>query len=172
MNASAPDPRKTGNLRHRIGSGLVTLVVCAVHASSLVPQQKSAEVELLALHQNDRRAHFARDVETLLATIPPEFISVRDGDIRRQSQDELRKRFTEYFRGVEFTAWDDLEPPIVHVSSDGHMGWMIVRVKISINRSDAAGKQTTENTVMAWMSAYEKHEGKWQHIANVTTVEP
>jgi hypothetical protein len=52
------------------------------------------------------------------------------------------------------------------------MGWMIVRVKISINRSDAAGKQTTENTVMAWMSAYEKHEGKWQHIANVTTVEP
>jgi Domain of unknown function (DUF4440) len=172
MNASTRDPQKTGNLRHQIGSGLVTLVFCAAHASSLVPQQKSGEAELLALHQNDRRAHFAHDVEALLASHSPEFISVRDGNIRRRSQDELRKRFTEYFRGAEFTAWDDLEPPIVHVSPDGQMGWMIVRVKISISRSDATGKRTSENVVMAWMSAYEKHEGQWQHIASVTTVEP
>ena len=52
------------------------------------------------------------------------------------------------------------------------MGWMIVRVKIAINRSDSTGKRTTENVVMAWMSAYEKHDGKWQHMANATTVEP
>jgi hypothetical protein len=172
MTASPSHPRKTADLRHRIGSSLVALVFCAAHASSLVPQQKSSEAELLALHQSDRRAHFARDVEALLADAPPEFVFVRDGNIRRQTQDELRKRFTEYFRGSEFTAWDDLEPPIIHVSPDGQMGWMIVRLRIAINRSDATGKQTTEIAVMAWMSAYEKHDGKWQHVANATTVEP
>jgi hypothetical protein len=172
MKPRTPDPRNTGNLRHRIGSSLVTLAFCAAHASSLVPQQKSGEVELLALHQSDRHAHVTHDVEALLATLPPEFISVRDGDIRRQSQGELRQRFAEYFPGAEFTAWDDIESPIVHVSPDNQMGWMIVRVKIAINRSDAVGKQSTENVVMAWMSAYEKHEGKWQHVANATTIEP
>ncbi|MGA7918712.1 MAG: hypothetical protein WCA38_03500 [Candidatus Acidiferrales bacterium] len=73
--------------------------------------------------------------------------------------------------GAEFTAWDDLEPPIVHVSPDGQMGWMIVRMKIAVNRADASGKKTTESTVMVWMSTYEKHDGKWQHVTNASTVE-
>jgi Domain of unknown function (DUF4440) len=172
MKASAVVSPNSRKLSHRIGSSLVTIAFCAAHASSLVPQQKSGEAELLELHQSDRRAHFAHDVEALLATLPPEFIFVRDGNCRRQSQEELRKRFSEYFRGADFTAWDDLQPPIVHVSPDGQMGWMIVRVKIAINRSDVTGKRATENAVMAWMSAYEKHEGKWQQVANATTVEP
>ncbi len=172
MRASTPDSPQTEKLSHRIGLSLVAIIFCAAHAPSLIPEQKSAEAELLALHQSDRRAHVTHDVEGLLATFPPEFISVRDGNIRRQPQDELRKRFTEYFRGAKFTAWEDLEPPVVHVSPDGQMGWMIARVKIAINRSDAAGQPSTENVVMAWMSAYEKHEGKWQHVANATTIEP
>lgn len=83
----------------------------------------------------------------------------------------MRQRFTQYFQGAEFTAWDDLEPPIVHVSPDGQMGWMIVRMKIAMNRADASGRKTTESTVMAWMSTYEKHDGKWQHVTNASTVE-
>jgi len=172
MKASASNPPKTIKLGHRIGLSIVAIIFCVGHASSQVPKQQSPEAELLALHQGDRRAHFAHDVDALLATAPPEFISVRDGNVRSQSKDELRKRFTEYFGGAEFTSWDDLEPPIVHISPDGRMGWMIVRVKIAINRSDSTGKRTTENVVMAWMSAYEKHDGKWQHMANATTVEP
>lgn len=132
----------------------------------------AAKAELLALHQADRRAHFQHDVDALLAALPPEFIFVREGEIQQQSQDDLRKRFTHYFQGAEFTAWDDLEPPIIHVSSDGQMGWMVVRLKIAIERTDASGKKTSETTVMAWMSAYEKREGQWQHVANATTVEP
>ena len=44
--------------------------------------------ELLALHQADRRAHFQHDVDALLATLPPEFIFVREGQIQQQTQDE------------------------------------------------------------------------------------
>ena len=134
----------------------------------------AAKAELLALHQADRRAHFARDVDALVATLPPEFkfTFVRDGRIETQSKDNLRRRFTEYFRGAEFSAWDDLEPPIVRISPDGQMGCMIVRVKIAYTKTDAAGKKQSEQTVMAWMSAYEKRDGKWLHVANTTTVEP
>lgn len=123
------------------------------------------------MHREARQAHFGDDLNALLSTVPAEFIYVRDGRIETQSQEERRKRFTQYFQGAQFTAWDDLEPPIVHVSPDGQMGWMVVRVKFAINRTDASGKKTKESTVMAWMSAYEKHEGRWQHVANATTLE-
>jgi hypothetical protein len=134
----------------------------------------TAKAELLAMHQADRRAHFHRDVDALVGSLPPDFrlISVRDGKIQTQSPDDLRKRFTQYFRGAEFSAWDDLEPPIIHVSPDRQMGWMVVRVKIAYSKTDAAGKITQEHSVIAWMSAYEKHEGEWLHVANASTFEP
>lgn len=133
---------------------------------------EAAKAGLLALHQADRHAHFSHDVGALLANAPPEFIYVRDGKVERQSREELRQQFEEYFRGAEFSAWDDLEPPIIRVSADGQMGWMIVRVRIAYTQTDSAGKKTAEQSVMAWMSTYEKRDGKWLGVANITTVEP
>jgi len=133
---------------------------------------ETAKAELLALHQADRRAHFHHDVDALVASLPSEFIYVRDGKIQRQTKEDLRKRFTEYFQGAEFSAWDDLEPPIIHASPDGQMGWMVVRVKVAYSKTDAAGKRTQEQSVIAWMSVYEKREGKWVHVANASTFEP
>src|SRR5271154_182590 len=108
-------------------------------------QSASPEAELLAMHQADRRAHFARGVDALLATLPPTFIMARDGKIERFTQAEMRQRFREYFQGATFVAWDDLESPIVHISPDGNMGWMAVRLTIAIDRTGAAGKKTREN---------------------------
>jgi hypothetical protein len=134
--------------------------------------ESSAQTELLALHQADRRAHFTRDAEALVAALPEKFIYVRDGKITTQSKDDARRKFEDYFRGAEFSSWDDLEPPVVRVSSDGTTGWMIVRVKVALTKTDAAGKRTPEQFVAAWMSAYEKRDGKWFHVANTSTFEP
>jgi hypothetical protein len=131
---------------------------------------ESAQAELLALHQADRRAHFSYDVNALVGSLPPELIYVRDGKIERQTQDAMRKGLTEYFARAEFTAWDDLEPPIIRVSPDGRMGWMVVRMKLAYTETDSAGKKTPVETVMAWMSAYEKRDGKWLQVANTTNV--
>jgi hypothetical protein len=132
----------------------------------------TAKAELLALHQADRQAHFDHNVDALLAAFPTEFIYLREGDIQRQSKEDMRQRFTEYFQGAEFTAWDDLEPPIIHVSPDGKMAWMIVRMKVAYTKTDSSGKKTEQNAVLAWLSCYEKHDGKWLHTANVTTAAP
>jgi hypothetical protein len=154
---------------------LVVIIVAGLFclSSAAGPQgPDAAKAELIALHRADRRAHFEHDLDALLATVPPEFIFVRDGKVLGQSREDLRARFTHYFQGAEFTACDDLEPPIVHVSRDGEMGWMVVRVKIALDRTDASGKKTNDTTIMAWRSVYEKRDGKWQHVANATTVEP
>lgn len=149
------------------------LCIASSHQPAHVDTDR-AKVELLAIHEADRRAHFHRDVDALVATLPPDFrfVSVRDGKVLAQSPDDLRKRFEGYFQGAEFSAWDDLESPIIHVSPDGQMGWMVVRVKIAYSKTDTAGQKTQEQSVIAWMSAYEKHEGKWFHVANASTFEP
>ena len=153
--------------------GVLAGLLCIAPVPPLIhADADTAKADLLALHQADRRAHFHHDVSALLATVPTEFIYVRDGRVQAQTKEDLRKRFTEYFQGAEFTAWDDLEPPIVHASGDGQMGWMVVRVKIAYSKTDTAGKKTLEQSVIAWMSVYEKHEGKWLHVANTSTFEP
>jgi hypothetical protein len=123
------------------------------------------EAELLALHQADRRAHFAHDVNALLAHTAARVVDVRKGKITVLSRDDLGNRFAEYFRRADFSAWDDVQPPIVHVSSDGRTGWMIVRVRISYTDTEPAGKKTMHDETMAWMSAYEKQNGVWMMTA-------
>ena len=131
--------------------------------------KQKAEAELLQVHQEDRRAHFQRDVKALLAHVGPQLIDVRDGKIHVMSLGEVRAKFTDYFSKTEFSAWDDVEPPIIHASDDGRMGWMIVRVHIAYTQVDPSGNKTRSDSTMAWMSAYEKRNGVWIMTAVTST---
>lgn len=125
--------------------------------------------EVLAVHQADRRANFNHDIEDLVARAAPETLDVRDGQINRMTREDVRKRFTEYFWSAEFSAWDDVEPPVVRVSPDGRMAWMIVRVRISYTETEASGKKKPVQSIDAWMAAYEKQAGKWVMVAVTST---
>jgi hypothetical protein len=156
-------------------AGLFCLSSAPAHSPSAnrdADESGNARAELLAIHQAARRAHFNRDVDFIVAGMGSEFTTVREGAIRVMSREDVRKQFTEYFRGADFSAWDDLEPPIIRISPDGKMGWMIARVRIAYTKTDAGSATSKEDTVMAWMSAYEKHEGKWLLVANATTSKP
>jgi hypothetical protein len=133
--------------------------------------QKQAEAELLALHQQDRRAHLTRDVDLLLQHSGPELIDVRDGNVAVLSRDTLSARFTDYFHRATFSAWEDVVPPIVRASEDGSMGWMIVRVHIAYIELGPSGPPLKHDETMAWMSTYRKSSGKWIHTAVTSTTE-
>jgi len=148
-------------------------VVLAAGASGYA-QSKPVEkekAELLKLHQQDRRAHFQTDVDLLLAHHPEEFVSVRSGKINRPKKADTRKVFTESFKGATYSEWDDLEPPIIRVSNDGSLGWIIVRLKVRRMKKDAAGAEKEEKFVYAGIMTYEKRDGRWVKVANVSTFE-
>ena len=162
-----------------VGAALLAGLFCLSSAPAHSPaanreadESASAKAELLAVHQAARRAHFNRDIDFIVSGMGTEFTTVHEGTIRVMSREDVRKQFTEYFRGTEFSAWDDLEPPIIQISPDGKMGWMIARVRIAYTKTDAGGATSKEDTVMAWMSAYEKRDGKWLLVANATTSKP
>ncbi len=152
---------------------LILLVVCAAVASA----QPSADLEkekaeLLRLHKSDREAHLKTDVDALLENSSEEMISVSRGKISRSSTADARKMFTGYFRDAKYYEWDDVEEPIVRVSRDGSMAWMITRTRVRRVQKKADGAEQEEKFVYAGIMTYEKRDGRWVRVANVSTFEP
>ena len=154
-------------------SSSIVLVLALALASAPTPQTVDLEkekAEILRLHELDRAAHLSDSAADLVSRLAPELISVTEGKIIRQSREENRKLFEEYFRGSKHTAWDDLEPPVIRVSPDGQMAWAIYRVHSRYEQTKDGKKEISE-FVAAWMSAYEKRDGKWEMTAVASTFE-
>jgi hypothetical protein len=142
--------------------------VCAGAQPS--PNLEKEKAELLRLHKSDREAHFKTDVDLLLENAPEEFISVSRGKISRSSKEDARKMFTGYFRDAKYYEWDDVEEPIIRISNDASMAWMITRTRIRRVQKNASGEKE-EKAVYAGIMTYEKRDGRWVRVANVSTFE-
>jgi len=142
----------------------------ATVGSKADPEKEKAE--LLRLHRAHREAHFKTDANLLLARSPEVSISVSRGKVNRSRREQVRKQFEEYFRGATYYEWDDLEEPIVSVSGDASMAWMITRIKVRRVQRDAAGAEREEKFVYAGLTTYEKRGGQWVRVANASTFEP
>lgn len=121
---------------------------------------------LLELHANIRRAHFETDVDALVAHDADEWINVREAAIIRRRKDEMVALFRDYFAGATYLEWDDVEPPIVSVSNDGSMGWMIIHVRV---RRTQEGRE--QRFTYAGIETYEKRDGRWLKVVDAGTFE-
>jgi len=128
--------------------------------------------ELLELHRKDRRAHFENNAQLALSDqVEDGFIYVRNGAIARRKKSDFQKNVEGYFKNAKYYEWDDLEPPIVRISNDGSMAWMIVRVRVRRTQPNPSGKDVEERFIYAGITTYEKRDGKWLKVANVSTFE-
>src|SRR5438045_7942898 len=151
---------------------LLLFIACAASASTEPSADLEKEkAELLRLHKSDREAHFKTDVDALLANSPEEFISVGRGKINRSSKDDARKMFTGYFRDAKYYEWDDVEEPIIRISNDASMAWMITRTRVRRVQKKAVGAEREEKFVSAGMMTYEKRDGRWVRVVNVLSLE-
>jgi hypothetical protein len=154
------------------------LLMLLMPVPALLAQERSSvdlereKAELLKVHRADREAHFRTDVALLLERNQDEFIYVGEGKIHRTKKSDSRKQFEEYFRDAKYSEWDDLEPPIISVSKDASMAWMIVRIRVKRTQKDASGVERESKFIYAGIMTYEKQGGKWMRVANVSTFEP
>ncbi len=132
---------------------------------------ETAKQELLALHATHRAAHFATDPAALLAAQAEPFITVANGAIHEVTREASLQRFTDYFAGATYHEWDDLQPPIVHVSQDATMAWMITRIQVRRTQTDADGNAQQQAFIYAGIMTYERRDGSWVQTANVSTFE-
>jgi hypothetical protein len=83
----------------------------------------------------------------------------------------MKASFDDYFKNAKYYEWDDLEPPIVRISDDASMAWMIARTKVRRTQKLATGEEKERAFVYAGIMTYEKRQGKWVRVANVSTFE-
>ena len=153
---------------------VLILVFCVL--SFVAGCDKTADVEaekiaLLRIHLIDIHAHLENDVPALMETIPGDFIYVGDGQITRQSRNEIRDFFTGYLDGTEYEKYEDLQVPHAEVSADGTMGWVISQMTATRTEPDGEGGTRSRSFIYAGIMTYEKSGGKWMKVANVSTFE-
>jgi hypothetical protein len=151
---------------------LAISVLLASCATTNTAPSRDPRAELLALHAEVMRAHRESNADLLLRSEAPESVSANRGEITQPTLDERRARFQQYLGMTRFTEYVDLVSPIVRVSNDGSLGWVIVQVR-------GAGVQTTQDGGFkplafesAWIELYERRGGSWYRVGNVSNFRP
>lgn len=149
------------------------VTVGGVPESAFVPPAPSRETErqaLLALHREVLDGHLASDARWL-ASEPEDYVVANRGEITRPSLEERRKRFGSYLGATRFVSYRDLVPTVVNVSRDGTLGWVICQVGAEGTQS-SDGKEEPLSFVSAWIELYEKRDGAWRRVGNVSNFRP
>jgi ketosteroid isomerase-like protein len=137
-----------------------------------VPQSIEAVNELLQLHEQQRAAHFNRDARQLVSSFADDFTNISAGKIERPSREQSLSRFQTYFDHSTFLEWDDIAPPVIKVSKDASMAYVIVYKRVRVKSLDEKGATQEVTTVFSWMATYEKQKGKWALAAIASTQKP
>ena len=133
------------------------------------PDLEKDKAEILALHRAAIQAHLEKNVEFFVQDVSDNYVSVSRGEITHPTEEETRVRFTNYLHNTTFAEYQDLQDPIIHVSSDGTMAWSIVQVRIRGTRKMTDQSEVDFDTVSAWIMVYENVNGRWVRTANVST---
>lgn len=127
-----------------------------------IPPRVTDTAEILRLHELQKKAHLTYDAELLLSNSQQTLVSVQRGDVITRTRDEDLARFGAYFSSFKFIEWEDIAPPKITISKDGSLATKIVRKRVRGISKDAAGTETQEHTIFAWLEVLEKINGQWR----------
>ena len=160
-------------MNHRLSVPVlaISVLLASCNSTSTTPAPE-ARAKLLALHEEVMQAHRESNADLLLRAEAPDSISANRGEITQPTLDARRARFEQYLGATRFAEYIDLVPPVVRVSQDGSLGWVIVQVR-------AAGVQTTQDGgsqplafESAWIELYERRGDSWYRVGNVSNFKP
>jgi hypothetical protein len=127
---------------------------------------------LAALHAKVIEAHRANDVEMLLEDESEDYVVASRGEISGPSIAERRERLGSYLGRTTFREYRDLVEPVVRVSADGTLGWVVVQVHVEGEQRGSDGEVSPLEFTSAWIELYEKRDGRWLRVGNVSNFKP
>ena len=116
-------------------------------------------------------AHRSGDVDAWMAAEAEEVVSANRGEIKFPPAADRRVMRERYLGSTTFSAYRDLRPPIVQVSEDGTLGWVIAQVEVRGTRV-VEGEEMPVDSIWAWIELYEKRSGQWKLVGNVSNRQP
>lgn len=132
----------------------------------------SDESQLLALHEAAIEAHLQNDIEIMLQDEEEDYVIGSRGEVFRPSLEERRQMLGPYLAATTFELYRDEIRPIVKVSKDGTLGWVIVQVYARGEQDIGGGELASVEFASAWIELYEKRNGRWVRVGNVSNIRP
>jgi hypothetical protein len=130
---------------------------------------KQEEGRLLELYARSLQAHLDQDGMTFLAEYAPHWYDVRNGALRRRSKAEASPEMEAYFKATRFHDLTELSPPVVHVSPDARMAWVIGQIQVRASQTRSDGTEREVSFRCAWVSIYERPEADWMQVVNASS---
>jgi hypothetical protein len=127
--------------------------------------------QILALHEKVLQAHRVNDVNMLMEDAAEDYVLVTSGEVIYPTVDERELRFGEYFAITTFDKYEDSIAPVVRISDDGSLAWLIARVSVSAVQ-EVSGQEQPLEFISAWIELYEKRDGRWTQTGNVSNFKP
>ncbi len=144
--------------------GIILITGCNKKANLGVARQ-----EVMALLQQEQKAHFDRDIKLFMSEFADSMISVNKGVVTVPTAAENKERIGKYFGSVRFIKWDNIVPPIIRFSNDASLAYAVVQKQVILSYPDSFGNDFIDTTNYAWVSIYRKSKNKWQVECNVST---
>lgn len=127
------------------------------------------EKAIRALLQQERKAHFEKNVDLFVSEFADSMIGVNKGKVSVLSLEQNKQRIRPYFESVQFIKWDDVAEPVIRFSDDGSMAYAVIQKQVIVSYPDSKGKPFIDTTDYAWVSIYRKQKGEWKVEANIST---
>jgi hypothetical protein len=99
-------------------------------------------------------------------------VRVGRGEVSHPEHADMAARMEDYLGRTTFSEYRDLREPIVRVSEDGTLGWVIVELEARGVQKTPGGAEEPLEFVCAWISLFEKREGEWTMVGDVSTFRP
>lgn len=134
------------------------------------PGSSGEEAALLRLHEEVLEGHRARDARWL-SSEGEEYVVANRGEITTPSLAERKERFAGYLGKTRFVSYRDLRPPVVRISADETLGWVIAVIAAEGTQEKDGGVEPL-SFVSAWIELYAKTGGTWKRVGNVSNFRP
>jgi hypothetical protein len=145
------------------------IAACAAKAPGSIA---SDERRLLELHEAGLRAHIDRDIDALLAMQADDFVLLNRGEISLPSKLQRREFLGPYLAATTFELYRDKVPPLVKVSRDGSLGWVVAQVEARGMTVTPEGEYKPVEFIVAWIELYERHGPEWISVGNASSFKP
>lgn len=128
-----------------------------------------ATAAILHMHELDRQAHLKGDAADIESRLDAQIVVVSEGNITTETKEAMYERLVEGFQKTEYSAWEDINRPVIKVSQDGTMAWAAFNVQSQYVEKQPGAKPRAVNAAISWLSTYDNRAGHWVMTGAATT---
>ena len=152
---------------------VIGVLLAVLVADPLLGQSVEGDTrELLRLHEELLAAHREGDIDRWMAVESANYVSANSGRITYPTVEARRSGRADYLDRATFEIYEDVTPPVVRVSADGTLGWVIAEVEVRGVLDGASGATEAFHDIWAWIELYEKVDGTWIMTGNASNRRP